>query len=68
MSKHRCRIKFKQGKIECASEFCADCADKKNCEELTIDIEDKFEGIESCMAHDSHKREKGKMRQKRWAE
>lgn len=69
MEKHRCKVKFHNEKIVCASEIlCADCPERKKCEDITINIEEKFEGVKECMSHDSHRREKGKVRQKRWAE
>ncbi|MBB6218676.1 hypothetical protein HNQ80_004850 [Anaerosolibacter carboniphilus] len=67
MEKHRSRVKFKDGKIVCASEIrCSSCADKYTCEAIDLFIEAKYEGIRDCMSHDSHRREKGKIKQKRW--
>ncbi|SHI75597.1 hypothetical protein SAMN02745975_00542 [Geosporobacter subterraneus DSM 17957] len=66
MEKHRCKVKFKLGKIECASEFCADCADRKTCEDMDVYLDDKYDGSRACMSHDSHKRENRRVKQQRW--
>ncbi|MFT9496620.1 hypothetical protein [Anaerosolibacter sp.] len=69
MEKHRCKVKFHNEKIVCASEIlCADCPEKKNCEDIEVFIHEKYEKIKNCMSHDSHRREKGKMKQRRWSE
>ena len=67
MEKHRCNVKFDNGKIVCASEIlCSDCPERKKCQEIDIYIENKYAGIADCMTHDSHARDKGKIKQKRW--
>jgi len=67
LEKHRCNIRFHEGKIVCASEIlCRDCPTKKDCEDVDIFIEDKFENSKDCMSHDSHKRKNRRIKQKGW--
>ncbi|MBB6214974.1 hypothetical protein HNQ80_001059 [Anaerosolibacter carboniphilus] len=67
MEKHLCRVKFHNGLIVCASEvLCTDCPERKKCQEITINLDEKYEGVRECMSHDSYRREKRKMKQKRW--
>lgn len=67
MEKHRVKAKFHNGRIVCVSQIlCTDCPEKKNCEDIDIYIDGKYEGSRACMSHDSHKRENRRMKQQRW--
>lgn len=67
MEKHKCRAKFHNRKIVCASEIlCEDCPEKNSCQEIDIYIEGKYEGVRDCMTKDSYARDRGKLKQKTW--
>ncbi|TCO79120.1 hypothetical protein [Marinisporobacter balticus] len=67
MEKHRCKVKFHNGKIVCASEIlCLDCPEKDKCEDIDVYIDDKYWGSKDCMSHDSYERRNKRIRQKRW--
>lgn len=67
MDKHKCKVKFHNRKIVCASQIlCTDCPEQDGCQDIDIYIESRFEGVRECMTKDSYAREKGKLRQKTW--
>ena len=67
MEKHRCRVKFHNNKIVCASEIlCSDCPLKNECEDIDLYIDSKYSGIKDCMTHDCNERKNRRIKQKGW--
>jgi len=67
MEKHKCKVKFHNRKIVCASEIlCSDCPESDECQDIDLYIEGKFEGAKDCMTKNSYARDRGKIKQKTW--
>lgn len=67
MEKHRCKVKFHNNKIVCASEIlCSECPQVKECEDIDLYIDGKYECSKELMTHDSYKRKGKRIVQTRW--
>lgn len=67
MNKYRCKVKFYDNKIVCASQFlCSDCPQISECEDIDLYIDEKYDCSKDCMTHDSHKRKGRRIVQRRW--